>query len=402
MSLVLCLAMVMSYLPMTAKAELEHASGQMADRSTMDRWQDLFLGDPLSTEHADTVWTDKSVFTDNSAFLGTVVVSDDGKGGITAKATISNGSKSVTSLDFVNSYAVSGKADIQLSAIKTLTGKALSDGEFSFLLYEADASFGIHTGAQQVVTNGADGSIHFVPIAVSQPGSYYFVVVEDTSAAVENITYDAAKYHISVVVDDNGKGGLEVKSTKIEKITADASQQVQQIAFVNVYTPDPDALSLDFQVNTTVTSIGTDVIGPEEFIFQLENMTVGGITTAVTDAGGFAQFILVYTEDDIGKVYTYKLTEVNDGREHVTYSDKAYNITVAITLSDSNELVATITNNGAQVDQVVAEFENIYDYTPDSDSTGDPGLLLWTTMLAVSGCGGMITMKKLGKKKDEE
>ena len=34
--------------------------------------------------------------------------------------------------------------------------------------------------------------------------------------------------------------------------------------------------------------------------------------------------------------------------------------------------------------------------------TGDPGLVLWSTMLALSGCGGLVTMKKLGKKKDEE
>ena len=335
-------------------------------------------------------------------YLVTVVVADDGKGGITATATISDGSKNVTSLDFVNSYAVSGQTDIQLSGVKTLNGKVLGEGEFTFLLYEADASFGIHTGAAQTVANSADGTIRFAPIAASQPGTYYFVVVEDTSAGAENVTYDASKYHITVVVADNGKGGLEVQSTQILRVTAEGSQQVNEMAFVNVYTPDPDALSLDFAVNKTVTNIGTDVIGPEDFLFQLENMTVGGITTAVSDAGGYAQFTLVYTEADIGKVYTYKLTEVNDGREHVTYSDMAYNITVAITLNESNELVATITNNGAEVEKVVADFENIYDYTSDADPTGDPGLVLWSTMLALSGCGGLVTMKKLGKKKDEE
>ena len=328
-----------------------------------------------------------------------MVVADNGKGGITATATISDGSKTVTSLDFVNSYAVSGNATVQLSGIKTLNGKVLGEGEFSFLLYEADASFGIHAGAVQTVTNNADGTIRFAPITIFQPGSYYFVLVEDSSAAAENVTYDASKYHITVLVTDNGKGALEA-AVQIVRVTAEGSQQVKEIAFVNVYTPDPDALSLEFAVNKTVTNIGTDVIGPEDFLFQLENMTVGGITTAVSDAGGYAQFTLVYTEDDIDKVYTYKLTEVNDGREYVTYSDMAYNITVAITLNENNELVATITNNGAAVDQVVAEFENIYDHTSDADPTGDPGLILWIAMLTISG-GGLVTVKKLGKKEEE-
>ena len=335
----------------------------------------------------------------------TVVVSDNGTGSITATTTISDGSKEVSSMDFVNSYAVTGTLDIGIQGTKTLEGSVLTGGQFSFLLYRANKNFEIGTGAEQTVTNGADGTIRFAGITVTEPGKYYFVIVEDASAAAENITYDAVRYHVTAVVSDNSKGGLKLKSLDIEKVTVDGSESVDAITFRNVYTPDPEALPIPIEINKTVTNIGTGVIGPEGFIFQLENMTIGGVVTAISNENGKAVFTLTFTEEDIGKVYTYKLTEVNDGREHVTYSDVAYNITIAITLSESNELVATITNNGVEVQTVVAEFENIYDHTPDPDPdpdpTGDPGLVLWTAMLAISGCGGLVTLKAFGKKKEE-
>ena len=331
----------------------------------------------------------------------TVVVADNGKGGITVTTTITDGISQLKEMNFVNSYAVTGTYDIMLEAHKTLEGKTLVAGEFSFALYHANKNFEIYAGALQNVANGADGSVQFSGLTVREAGKYYFVVAENKTDADENVTYDESVYHITVEVVDNGKGGLMLKSLKAVKVLGDSIETVDTIAFVNTYTPDPDALPLDFEVNKTVTNVGTQVIGPEGFTFQLENMTIGGILTAVSDENGKAVFNLTFTEDDIGKVYTYKLTEVNDGREHVTYSDVAYNITVAITLNDNNELVATITNNGAAVDKIVADFENIYDYTPEPDPTGDPGALLWTVMLAVSGLGGMVTVKRLGKKEEE-
>ena len=332
----------------------------------------------------------------------TVVVADNGKGGITVTTSITDGVQVVKEMNFVNTYAVTGTYDIMLEAHKTLEGKTLAAGEFSFALYHANKNFVIYAGALQNVANGADGSVRFSGLTIREAGKYYFVVAENKADAIENVTYDESVYHITVEIVDDGKGGLKLKDMKIVKILGENSETVNAITFVNTYTPDPDALPLDFEVNKTVTNLGTEVIGPEGFIFQLENMTVGGILTAVSDENGKAVFTLTFTEDDIGKVYTYKLTEVNDGREHVTYSDVAYNITVAISLNENNELVATITNNGAEVQKIVADFENIYDYTPEPDKTGDPGLMLWSAMLAVSGLGGMVTMKTFGKKKDGE
>ena len=336
----------------------------------------------------------------SAAYYITVVVSDNGKGGISAAATISDGDKAVEKMQFVNRYAITETLTISLEGTKILKGKVLSANEFSFLLYAADSEFRIESGALQTVTNGADGTIRFGGIPVTAPGTYHFVVAESTAAEMDNVTFDQSRYHITALVEDNGKGGLRLRQLEIRKVQEQNEEPVDSITFVNTYTPDPDAMSLEFEVNKTVTNLGSEVIGPEGFLFQLENMTIGGILSALSDADGKALFPLTYTKEDIGKTYTYKLSEVNDGRDNVTYSDVAYNITVTITLNENNELVATITNNGAAVEKVIAEFENIYNYTPEPDPTGDPGLMLWTATMAVSALGGMITTKCFRKKQD--
>lgn len=71
MSILLCLALLMSYLPAAVQADVADADNRVADPSTMDGWKDIFLPDPLNTNNAGGVWTDKSVFTDESAFAGT-------------------------------------------------------------------------------------------------------------------------------------------------------------------------------------------------------------------------------------------------------------------------------------------------------------------------------------------
>ena len=152
---------------------------------------------------------------------------------------------------------------------------------------------------------------------------------------------------------------------------------------------------------------GSEKIGPEGFEFVLENTATNEKFNVKSDNVGKANFTLGYTEDDIGKTYTYKLTEVNGGKANVTYSNVEYTITVAIELNENNELVATLTKNGENATEIVAEFENVYDYTPtpeypDSPQTGDnTNLHLWFALLFVSG-GGIFGTALYGRKRKEE
>ena len=63
---------------LTVPAAADDGYARVADPSTMDDWKTMFGEDVLSTEYAGSVWTDKSVFTDASAFENTGIALSDG------------------------------------------------------------------------------------------------------------------------------------------------------------------------------------------------------------------------------------------------------------------------------------------------------------------------------------
>ena len=125
-----------------------------------------------------------------------------------------------------------------------------------------------------------------------------------------------------------------------------------------------------------------------------------------SDENGKAKFTLTFTEDDIGKTFSYKLTEVDNGRANVTYSTAEYAITIAVALDEAtNTLVTTMTVNETAATEPVAAFENVYDCTPtipeypDSPQTGDTSNPdMWIALMFISG-GAALTLCVYDKKK---
>ncbi|MBQ7108448.1 MAG: LPXTG cell wall anchor domain-containing protein [Clostridia bacterium] len=160
-----------------------------------------------------------------------------------------------------------------------------------------------------------------------------------------------------------------------------------------------------------IESVKNDADG---FQFLLNALADGvADTTIKTDENSKAKFNLTFTEEDIGKTYTYTITEVNGGKENVTYSEARYTVTVAIELNENNQLVATLTKNGENTEAVVAEFENVYDYTPEppvdpetpepptNPETGDSNnLYLLFALLFISGGSVFGAAICKGKKKE--
>ena len=67
MSLLLCLSMIIAWVPAGAATVSAVQSGnRTADPATLNQWQDYFGSDDLSTEFAGGVWTDKSVMLDGT------------------------------------------------------------------------------------------------------------------------------------------------------------------------------------------------------------------------------------------------------------------------------------------------------------------------------------------------
>ena len=102
----------------------------------------------------------------------------------------------------------SGKATI--SATKVLQGSSLKEGQFSFVLKDANGK------VLQTAQNGADGTISF-NLDYSKVGTYKYTICEVVpEGAVNNvkdhIAYDAAEHKVAVKVE-NGDGQLKATVT---------------------------------------------------------------------------------------------------------------------------------------------------------------------------------------------
>lgn len=129
-------------------------------------------------------------------------------------------------INFTNTYDAddSDLLDLAITVNKILTDNlgAAADwsGNFEFRL--------------QHYVNGADGQIAFKPIIFTEEGEYTFTVKEDASAGAKGITYDQTVCTVKVSVNDNGKGALEAEVVYLVE-----EDEVQEIEFVNSYTPEP-------------------------------------------------------------------------------------------------------------------------------------------------------------------
>ncbi len=328
---------------------------------------------------------------DNTQYQITVTVTDNGNGNLTVTNTKIVKVKGTTSeatqaIAFVNEYNAA-VANVTIQGDKKLSGRDLVDGEFKFLMTEADASFNALAGATPMVAFNADGKFSFDALSFTKVGSYYFVISEDTTVDAERVSFDDAMYFVTIRITDDENGKLIASDPVIVKKGSTAA--VETIEFTNVFVPKPADITVSIDITKTVVNKGTDTIGPDDFEFLLKNLADGvdGITVK-SDKDGKAKFALTFTEDDIGKIYSYKLTEVDSGRHGVTYSKAEYAITVAITLDKAtNTLVATLTQNETAVTKLAAAFENTYDVDiPDNPQTGDPtNLAMWLALMLVSG-----------------
>jgi len=155
----------------------------------------------------------------------------------------------------------------------------------------------------------------------------------------------------------------------------------------NTFVPDPRALaqtSVSISAKKTVLNTGTEFIGPENFTFILKNTATQEEVRAMSDKSGLAVFELDYNGLEAGR-YSYTLSEANNGREGVAYSDLVYQIDV-IVLQDGDHLTTKVLLDGVETPRCVAPFENIYAVGKVEPPTGDETpLLLCSVLMLLSG-----------------
>lgn len=153
---------------------------------------------------------------DGATYTVVTTVKDNGDGTLSVAHAL-EGAREAT---FANAYQAT-PTTVTIGASKTLVGKNLEDGQFTFVLTAAD-------GTELKAKNAADGKIAFPALTFDKPGTYEFALTELDDAQA-NVTYDKRAYKVTVTVVDDGLGHLN----------ATVAGDADVLAFTNTYAEPP-------------------------------------------------------------------------------------------------------------------------------------------------------------------
>ena len=272
---------------------------------------------------------------DTKVIKATVTVTDDGQGHLVTKVAYEKDDQT-----FKNTYSAA-KTNAQLSVKKTLTGRALKDGEFEFELKGQDDK------VTQSKKNAQDGSVTFDTIEYTKAGTYHYTITEKNTR-LGGVTYDKKVIKATVTVTDNGQGQL----------VAQVAYEQNDQTFTNQY----QAASTTAQLSANKQLTGRD-LKAGEFSFELKNDKDEVLETATNDKDGKITFkTLTYTA--VG-TYQYTIIEKDTKLGGVKYDTKVIKATVTVTDNGAGKLVATVSydtkdrvfNNTYTADSVQATVE---------------------------------------------
>ncbi len=246
----------------------------------------------------------------------TVAVVDNGDG--TLGTTVTYDPENAT---FTNTYTASGKATLE--AIKAIKGAGWpEDGEITFTL----------AGTQSAPMPAAGGETR----TLTEPGTATFGEITYTEAdAGKTYTYTISEdgfgdgwtgsgdITATVVVTDNGNGTLKTEIT---------------------YSPEDDTITNTYEAEGTavlkaikaIEGAGWPENGKITFTLAGEGGTLPETKTVTLTEPGTATFgAITYDESDVGKTYTYTITE--DGFGDGWTADPGKVITATVVVSDNGD-----------------------------------------------------------------
>lgn len=303
----------------------------------------------------------------------TVTVTPNKRGELSAAVKVTWSEADET--EFKNVYTaepVESSVTDKIDVTKSLTGRDLTAGEFSFELREIK---GEDSELIETVKNAADGKVTFSAIKYTEIGQYTYKLHEVKGNA-GGIDYDDAVYTIVTTIADNGKGQLvathELKDAK----------DVKSIEFKNAYTTNATEASLagikNLQVDDALAP--ADITGKFTFTVTGEEGAPMPANASVTnDAKGKVDFgKITFTLDDLNKA----LGEKPEKREHTfTYTVTESGEVAGVTndAKPSREVSFTVTDDGKGNLRVSRKpdgdaaftFTNTYNVTPVETSVTD-------------------------------
>lgn len=286
-------------------------------------------------------------------------------------------------LTFTNSYATAGQ--ITFHGQKTLNGHALAERQFAFDLY--DITTNVEGERIGTAFNTSNGSYTFDPVKYTladvkdkteEQRTRRYLIKEQIGTA-EGYTYDTTNYIVTVLLTDNGKGGITTEIKSITKsgteVTSEGNTDLNNYSFDFVNT---------YKAETTFTPTATKRVLPEtrkqelesgSFKFNLEGIKLKANEEFPDTAQALEDLILkeiqkevanqkdgsvtfkeiTYTKgtvkgkdgndtvvDETGK-YVYKLTEIDGKLDGYMYAQKPVYIYVEVTDNHNGTLNKTVT-----------------------------------------------------------
>lgn len=175
--------------------------------------------------------------------------------------------------------------DVVIKAQKTLVGKELTKGQFSFGLYDDKGQL------LQTATNEADGSINFAAINYSQAGTFNYVIKE-IPGQEDGYTYDAKDVKVTVKV-------VDVLGEKFGSVSYDGDA-----TFTNTYKPVTSVSGHKTWVNDT------NMTRPQSITVNLyaNNQVVASKVVSEADGWNYT-FSGLPVNDENGQKITYTIGE---------------------------------------------------------------------------------------------
>lgn len=276
-----------------------------------------------------------------------VVTEDTATGKLSSKTYVESEGEMAegNEVGLVNEY-LTNATSAQLKATKSLEGKTLAAGDFSFTLTPGEAKDKDRNTIDnplkdaQTVTNSADGSVVFGAIAYEQEGTYTYTIKE-VKGDKAYVTYDETEHKATVTVTKSG-------NNLVAKVTYDNDSETAP-AFTNTYTA---AGSIELEATKTTTN----GLSAQGFKFSVTDADGKEVATATSDDKGNVKFSAInYTLADLGE-HTYTMSEVAGNADGVTYSTKTYTVVVTVADNGDGTLSAVATYDGAGS----ATFTNTY------------------------------------------
>ncbi|MEE0377598.1 MAG: FctA domain-containing protein [Collinsella sp.] len=250
------------------------------------------------------------------------VVEDTNAGTLVAEVLPAEGTpEGKGAFEFTNTYGVNptpSSVTDQIKVSKKLKGRDLAEGEFEFRLVEIAAD-----GSESVAATGknaADGTVALSPVTYTAPGMHSYELREVAGTA-GGVTYDRATYRVRTTVTDAKNGALTVKHELADaegNPTGDDS-----VTFTNGYEAAPVTLKL----GAAKVLKGAE-LKAGQFSFELKSRDGKVMSTAKNAADGSVTFDAL-TFKQAG-TYTFTVSEVDDGRAHVTYDKAVHKIVVTV------------------------------------------------------------------------